>query len=118
MTVIIPEEVTKFLNEFKRHARKKIFVKGDPTWKEDLEHLSLTRAQRDEILFSLAYKDYYRGPSKDINHHVDVWEFGRFHGGKEIYIKLKIIVLNEGVFAICFGFHEAKEPITYPHKKR
>lgn len=117
MSILSEEEVEKFLKEFKRFAKKKIYGEDRDSWLRDLIDLQLTKSERNEIIFSFTSENYFRGPSPDVDRPGEVWEFGYDHDGVEIYIKLKLVVGRVGVYAKCISFHKAREPIKYMYKK-
>ena len=78
--------------------------------KKNLETLSnmgfTVKEVKDEIL-SLDLLDYQKGPEPDYSCSGDVWVFKRRIEGKELYIKLKIDIANDGYEALkCISFHD------------
>ena len=72
-----------------------------------LSNMGLTiKEVKDEIL-SLDFLDYQRGPEPDYSSSGDVWIFKRVIEGKELYIKLKIDIANDGSEILkCISFHD------------
>lgn len=77
--------------------------------------LEITQVARRETLNALTVEDYFRGPTKDVDHGPALWEFGRSLKQKEVYIKITIGVMSKPV--ICISFHIAEWAIAYPYKK-
>jgi hypothetical protein len=79
-----------------------------------LLELGLTAMQREEIVLSLSVLDYSSGPIKDEYKPGDYWVFGKRIEGVEVYIKLKITGHPGTEHAVCFSFHKAEYPLSYP----
>ena len=114
------EEVFAFLKEFKERAR--IFgikyVDEKPNNVDTLNILEITAKDRDNYVLSLSTEDYSQGPDKnDYPNQNDVWVFGKFIKGKEVYIKLFINIIQNQP-NICISFHIAKYQMSYPLKMR
>ena len=111
-----PAEVEAFLDTFKTKMEvfDVIFMERHKNLKALID-LEITRVSRTEILMELQVEDYYRGPTKDVDHGPDLWEFGRFLKKKEVYIKITIGMSNKPVIVI--SFHLAERAIEYPFKK-
>jgi len=109
-------DVEAFLNTFraKLDIFDVIFLNRDKNL-QALIDLEITRVSRKDILRGLKVDDYYRGPTKDVGHGPDLWEFGSVFNKKEVYIKITIGVMNKPV--ICISFHLAERAIDYPFKK-
>ncbi len=78
--------------------------------KKNLEALSCmgltVKEVKDEIL-SLDLLDYQKGPEPDYSCSGDVWVFKRCLEGKELYIKLKVDIANDGSEILkCISFHD------------
>ncbi len=110
-------EVEAFLSTFKAKMEvfDVVFLNRDKNL-QALIDLEMTRISRKEILKELRVGDYFRGPTKDAENGPDLWEFGRLHKQKEVYIKITIGMVSKPV--ICISFHLAERAIVYPFKKQ
>lgn len=83
-----------------------------------LRDLGLNARLRDELILSVAMDDYSSGPNPDEYHPGYYWVFGKNLDNVEIYIKLKIVSLNNGnEKAVCLSFHPSEHPLKYPFRK-
>ena len=78
--------------------------------------LGLTRKTVELEILSLSVVDYSSGPKADRDRAGEVWIFGKAINEHEIYIKLKIVEIEETKIAKCISFHEAEFSLTYPFK--
>ncbi len=62
---------------------------------------------KNEIL-GFVVKDYYKGPKRDLdpNRPGDIWEFKKDIGGKQFYVKVKIVQEDGENILKCMSFHE------------
>lgn len=114
---ISPEEVQRFLSDFK--TKMKIFgvIFRDDRAKnfDTTTALELTISAKMKILESLSLEDYTGGPLEDkLNRIADMWVFGKEVKGREVYIKISIG--RPGLQAICISFHFSEHPIKYTFK--
>ncbi len=114
------EEIRKFLKEFKEIASKGRGIDVIPRREniENLAQLGLTKKNRNEEIMMLSLADYSKGPEPDAGRPGDVWIFGKHIGGKEVYIKLKLVRVNDKKIAKCISFHAAKFPLDCPYKEK
>lgn len=83
-----------------------------------LRDLGINARLRDELILSVAMDDYSSGPKPDEYHPGYYWVFGKNLDNVEIYIKLKIVSLNNGnEKAVCLSFHPSEHPLKYPFRK-
>lgn len=79
--------------------------------------MEITSKQRKEILFSLVPEDYMSGPKPDdTDQSKEVWEFGKYKDGKDIYIKFRIAQVKkqpDSYYAVIWSFHNAEYPLKY-----
>jgi hypothetical protein len=117
----IPEEellksVRQFLVEFKALVDENgLDVTDRLVNKDALLELGLTARQREDIVLSLTPQDYSTGPLKDAYKSGYYWIFGKLFDHIEIYIKLKIAGPPGSEQAVCFSFHKAERPLSYPY---
>ncbi len=105
----------QFLDDFKALIYEKgLLVKDRQINERHLLELGLTGRQREEIVLSLSILDYSSGPIKDEYKPGDYWVFGKRIDGIEVYIKLKIAGHLGTEHAVCFSFHKAEHPLSYP----
>jgi hypothetical protein len=108
-------EVESFLNHFKIKLSvfDVIFTNRDKNL-QGLFDLEINPTKRKEVLAKLEVKDFFNGPTKDVNNGPDLWEFGKIVNQKEVYIK--VCMGNESRPVICISFHLAERAIVYPFK--
>jgi hypothetical protein len=82
--------------------------------KQALIELGLTAKNRYDEILSLAVSNYCEGPLEDRDRPGYVWCFGKQLNEKEVYIKLKIAIVEGIKVAKCLSFHIAKYPLIYP----
>lgn len=109
-------ETREFLSEVKRIIPKGFDLVDRKENLNELASLGLTRDDCRQIVLSLSVEDYCKGPEKDRDRPGHVWTFGYKLEGKDIYIKLKIIKVDDDEIVKCISFHNAKHPLTYPLK--
>jgi hypothetical protein len=113
-----PEEIGRFLQEFKQVARKRgIDFIPRSEFMGALALLGLTKRNCRDELFNLSAEDYCQGPDEDRDRPGYVWVFGKRIEGREIYIKLKLARVGEEIIAKCLSFHPADYPLRFPLKK-
>jgi len=73
-----------------------------------LARRGMTPTEREELVASLTSHDYVSGPEYDLDYpkEQDIWKFKKRFGGREIYIKLKLVAKENGSFAKCLSFHD------------
>ena len=111
------EDVVSFLAEVKRTVSADGFYPIHIKKNRDcLARLGITlNDQRKEIL-DLSLTDYCSGPKKDRDEAGYVWEFGKCISGCEVYIKLKVVDIDNVQFVKCISFHEAEWPMHFHFK--
>jgi hypothetical protein len=109
------EAISRFLKEFKTVARRRgvDFVPRE-AFICTLTSLGITKAICQDELLSLSAEDYCQGPEDDRDRPGEVWVFGRYFEGKEIYIKLKLANGGRETIAKCLSFHVAEFPLCFP----
>jgi hypothetical protein len=108
------DDVQTFLNEFKVKART-FGIDYYPRQKntDALLQLGITANIREEIVMKLEVRDYYRGPTGDIDpKRSEFYEFGAQHNGQEIYVKLSLGKFSKSPH--CMSFHLPEAVIDYP----
>jgi len=110
-----PGQVTLFLILFKEYAQNNFkFVERGKSL-DSLARLGITVKQAKEEIMGLTHEDYCRGPLPDMGGKGGkLWEFGKTIGGKEIFIRLKVVLQHK--MAKCQSFHIAECPLQYPYK--
>lgn len=67
------------------------------------------------VIESLNVEDYVQGPLIDeLNRLGEMWVFGKYVKGREIYIK--IMMGCAGSQTICISFHISVNPLSYPFR--
>ena len=110
-------KIREFLCVFKKAGEKERirFVGREKNW-DYLADTVITASMREEALFSLSVLDYVEGPLPDKDKTGELWVFGAKVYGQEIYTKLKVVIMNERIFAKCISFHRPEHPLRYPLK--
>jgi len=110
-----PWQVKLFLFQFKEFAQKNFkFVPRDKSL-DSIARLGITPKQAKQEILELTYEDYCRGPVPDTGPKGgELWEFGKKIEGKEIFIRLKVVL--EHKMAKCQSFHVAERSLQYPYK--
>lgn len=97
-----------------------IVMTNRPENEKTMLKLGFTPKHVGDEICGLTYKDYISGPepntSKDGRKKGTVWIFGKRINGLEIYIKIQLISDKRYSKCVCISFHEAKFPLTYPHR--
>lgn len=113
------QDVASFLAEFKTAIEygEYSFVPRRKNL-QGIVDLGLTLMQAKEIIGKLRVEDYSSGPeTDDADPTKEVWKFGRDLGETEVYIKLRL-ALVEGKkhvqLAKVLSFHKAKHSLKYP----
>lgn len=110
-----PGQVTLFLMLFKEFAQSNFkFVEREKSL-DSIACLGITPKQVKQEIMGLTYEDYCRGPVPDTGPKGgELWEFGKKIEGKEIFIRLKVVLQHK--LAKCQSFHVAEKPLQYPYK--
>ncbi len=112
--------IIDFLTEFKNIAVNGRGLDVVPRLenKNALLELELTAKNRYDEILSLTVDNYCEGPLEDRDRPGYVWCFGKRINEKEVYIKLKIAIVEGIKIAKCLSFHIAKYQLIYPNKNR
>lgn len=111
-------EVVIFLDDFKVKMRiwGVLYLDNRSKNIQTLLDLNLQPFERTEILEELSVQDYAQGPLKDSYFNgANMWVFGKWIKGQEVYIKITLGMFNAQT--VCISFHIAERPLTYPFKK-
>jgi len=115
------EEIEEFLYEVRKTSRKSFHLRSKKENRETITELGYTQNDVINEICSLSPRDYSEGPSPEYGTSNEIWIFGRIIQGKEVYIKIKLIGMNnsgeEFDTVYCLSFHFARECLNYPHKK-
>ena len=79
--------------------------------------LGLTLQDLRDVMLSLSYHDYSRGPVCDRDIPGQLWIFGKLINGIEIYIKTKLVEIGDLRVVRIISFHPAEQPLQYPYNK-
>jgi hypothetical protein len=80
---------------------------------ETLAVLGITRQHAESLVLALAPEAYVRGPDTDHNYpDREVWVFGLRVSGREVYVKLRVIL--DPAVCVCVSFHEPEHRLHYP----
>ncbi|MDN5332729.1 MAG: hypothetical protein PWP45_1954 [Tepidanaerobacteraceae bacterium] len=113
------EEIKGFLDKAKRLLKSGSFD-FVPRKKnmDSIKSAGLTIKHVKEIILSLNYKNYCRGPVEDLGYNRQgfVWEFDCNIDSVDFYIKLKIEERGEKECLVCLSFHIAEYPLCHPYK--
>jgi hypothetical protein len=110
--------VRLFLRAFKQALRgDRLHLVERPENIDTLRTLGLTKSNCEDEILSLSVLDYSSGPDPDADRPGYFWVFGITIAHREVYIKLKLVELEDRAIARCLSFHFAREPLIYPFKQ-
>jgi hypothetical protein len=107
-----PREIQTFLEEFKAKLGIWGVIFRDDRGKntQTLLDLDIPPVYREKVLKELSVSDYHEGPKKEALYGgSDMWIFGKWIKGQEIYIKITLGFAGASV--ICISFHIAEHPM-------
>jgi len=102
-------QIEIFLSELRKAvACKRFVVIPRENNNAFLAQNGMTPVERQEIVANLTPHDYMAGPEFDRDYpgEQDIWKFRKRFGGREIYIKVKLIAKDNGYYAKCLSFHD------------
>lgn len=112
------DEIKGFLSDFKQKLKVYgvVYHRSDDNT-QTIADLDINPVDRKDVLLSLHYLDFYKGPNPDQYdpYGSPVWEFGKVVKKKEVYIKISLGTSGKPV--VCKSFHFPKRIIKYPFKK-
>ena len=111
------EEINRFLTQFYEKKRIWQIIFRDDRGKNfsTLSALEIIPKDREKIIDSITLTDYSEGPLEEkLYGGSEMWVFGKFLKGKEIYIKISLGFSSSAV--ICISFHLAERSMSYPYK--
>ena len=115
MQYVQPGQVKLFLFQFKEFAQNNFKFAEREKSRDSIARLGITQKQAKEEIMGLTYEDYCRGPVSDTGPKGgELWEFGKRIEGKEIFVRLKVVLQLR--MAKCQSFHIAEWPLHYPYK--
>ena len=110
-----PYQITNFLTLFKEFAQSNFYFVDRKKNLDCLARFGITVQQAKVEIMGLTHEDYYRGPLPDKGTTGgELWEFGKRIEGKEIFIRLKVVLQYN--MAKCQSFHIAEKSMQYPYK--
>jgi len=110
-----PYQITNFLMLFKEFAQSNFYFVDRKKNLDCLARLGIMPQQAKEEIMGLTHEDYHKGPLPDKGTTGgELWEFGKKIEGKEIFIRLKVVLQYN--MAKCQSFHIAEKPMQYPYK--
>jgi len=110
-------DINRFLKDFKKIASEKKIKDAKPNDMDmGLSELGLTREIRNNIIFDLTYENYCDGPINDRDKPGSLWIFGKHYNGELIYIKIKIVAVENIKEVVCISFHRAEREMNFPFK--
>lgn len=106
-------KVVLFLELMKLTARDRFVFLGRRKNLDTLALLGITRTHAEFLVMGLTPEDYVQGPDADRNYpDYEMWVFGLRVSGREVYVKLQVILDPAG--CVCVSFHESERPMHYP----
>jgi len=115
-----PEEIETFLEQVRRIIHKSFETRRNDDYKKTLLALGFNKSSVINEISTITVENYSEGPKPEIGSINDVWIFGKTIQNQEIYIKLKIIGMNNRAEEIdtlyCLSFHFAEKCLVYPYK--
>jgi hypothetical protein len=113
------EEVRVFLKAFKKIALQRgIDFIPRREFLKARAHLGLTLKNCKEEIVVLTVNDYCEGPNPDRDRPGHIWVFGKRIHETEIYIKLKLTLVEGQAIAKCLSFHPADYPLCFPFEEK
>lgn len=117
------DDIKEYLMKVKQAMTTK--VTNQPCWvfvqraenASCLLDLGLTLQDIHAVILSLSYHDYSLGPVLDHDIPGQLWIFGKFVSGIEIYIKTKLVEIGDLQVVRIISFHPAEQPLQYPYNK-
>jgi hypothetical protein len=108
--------ILSFLEDFKElMGQGHYMVNNSYKNLQALKDLGITSRIRDNFILSLSLENYSSGPCTDTLHPGFYWVFGKKLDTVEIYIKLKIVIFNNGnERSVCISFHPSEYPLNFP----
>lgn len=117
MCVVSPDAIVEFLLRCKNYISQGRFefVPRSKSMRA-LTALGWSVEDVERVILELEPSNYAKGPEpdRDTNRPGDVYIFGVYENGTELYIKLKC---DDQRGCVCFSFHEAQRPLTYPFRE-
>lgn len=109
-------QVERFLTNFKEVANSEGSWHLERRNWDSLAELGLTEVLAKGEVVGLGVEDYSDGPIADDNPLVrgNVFIFGKDIDGIEVYIKLKIVHIEDKRIARCLSFHPAERRLEHP----
>jgi hypothetical protein len=102
-------KVSEFLKNLKDAVSNGLlFVIPREKNNEFLAQCGMTPEEREKVIAGLTAEDYRSGPEEDRDNpgEKDIWKFSKRYLGKEIYIKLKVVLAGDKYYAKCLSFHD------------
>jgi len=114
-----PEEITRFLKEFKRRMENRdgfIFHSFRGVNRDTISYLGIHVSQVKEIISGLTYENYSNGPDiSDDPKLGNLWVFGTSYNNQPLYIKISDNFSFDK--AKCISFHFPCDNMTFPYKE-
>jgi hypothetical protein len=118
------EEIDAFLENVRRVINKNknnFFPRYSKKNKSTLLTLGYDWNTVVQEIVTLSAENYSEGPIEEIGTINFVWIFGKIIKNQEVYIKIKLIGMNnlgEEIDTVyCMSFHFSEECLIYPYKK-
>lgn len=122
MPAATKKEIEAFLDEVRKASRVSFDIRRKKENRETILDLGYTNDDVINEICSLSPQDYSKGPLPEHSTPNEVWIFGRIIQGKEVYIKIKLIGINNSGQEIdtvyCLSFHFAEKCLDYPFKNQ
>lgn len=120
MPVASREEIESFLADVRKTIRSSFNMRGSEKYRNTLTKLGFNRKDVKREIETLSVENYAVGPVPEHHTSNSIWIFGKIIQNHEIYIKLKLIGMdndaNEVDTVHCMSFHFAEENLSYPYK--
>jgi hypothetical protein len=114
------EEIEAFLDDVRKTSHNSFDLRSKKENRDTITALGYTNRDVINEICSLSPRDYSEGPLSEHSTTNEVWIFGKIIHGKEVYIKFKLIGINNSGQEIdtvhCLSFHFARECLNYPHR--
>lgn len=120
MPAATKEEIEAFLDDVREITRNSFNLRSKKENRDTMIALGYTNDDVINEICSLSPRYYSEGPLPEYDTSNEVWIFGRIIQDKEVYIKIKLIGMNnqgEEIDTVyCLSFHFARECLNYPHR--
>lgn len=102
-------KINEFLKNIKVAVESgRLFVIPREKNNDFLAEYGMMPEEREKIIAGLTPAEYESGPEEDRDNpgEKDIWKFNKEYLGKQIHIKVKLILENDQYYVKCISFHD------------